>query len=354
MSDNSFPTTDHIRKPKVSIVCAWYNRADYICDTIDSLLSQDFPDFEIVLVDDGSTDTRVKHILDGYKDDRLRIIHQVNSGFVSTIRRAIDESSGEYVAIQGAGDISLSNRISCQISEMENGGYVGTGGWLKETYVFRDGAEKEKGKFRRSENFLSIKDFMAQDNPLTHGEVMFRRDAYEQVGGYRKEFKFAQDRDLWLRMAEVGNFGVVKQYIYIRRSFETDGVSANIEKSILQKKFSVFARQLSAQRLKTGNDWIDRLGSQGLLFYRGNRDTSKYIIRATIRSIVAKDLEKAALLFRYTDSEPIGTKGKLVKLILELSSKNSQIFIFFAEAISILQKSKDFIRWRLFTGRAAP
>lgn len=57
--------------PKVSVVCAWYNRADYIKDTVDSLLNQDFDDYEIIIANDGSPDPRVREILDSY-DDRKR------------------------------------------------------------------------------------------------------------------------------------------------------------------------------------------------------------------------------------------------------------------------------------------
>lgn len=98
--------------PKVSVVCAWYNRVDYISDTIDSLLAQDYPNFDITIVNDGSPDPLVREVLDNYTNPRLRVIHQENTGFTRAIRRAIDESDRTYIAIQGAGDISLPGRLT--------------------------------------------------------------------------------------------------------------------------------------------------------------------------------------------------------------------------------------------------
>ena len=86
-------------KPLVSVCCAYYNRSEFLRSTINGLLAQDYPNFELVVVNDGSTDPAVRSILDSYQDPRLRVIHQSNTGFVAAIRRAIDESRGQYIAI---------------------------------------------------------------------------------------------------------------------------------------------------------------------------------------------------------------------------------------------------------------
>src|SRR5690554_1592429 len=93
-------------QPRVTIVCAWYNRSEFLLRTVDSLLSQDFDDYEVVIVNDGSTDPRVRELLDGCSDSRLKVIHQENAGFVRAISRAVNYCKSPFIAIQGSGDIS--------------------------------------------------------------------------------------------------------------------------------------------------------------------------------------------------------------------------------------------------------
>lgn len=131
--------------PEVAIVCAWYNRADYIRDTVDSVLAQDFDRFEVVIINDGSPDPRVREILDSYDDPRLRVVHQENTGFTVAIRRAIDMTSAPYIAIQGAGDVSLPGRLRHQHDWLESNAGIGVVGCRVAVAVAgRDGIRDEK------------------------------------------------------------------------------------------------------------------------------------------------------------------------------------------------------------------
>lgn len=217
---------------KVSVVCAWYNRAEYINKAIDSLLAQDYSNFDVTVVNDGSRDTRVHTILESYSDPRLRVIHQENTGFTQAICRAINESDGEYIAIQGAGDVSFPGRLSAQaraLSSNKKAAIVGC--WFTdrdsltniETLVCAKAARKGQ---------ISNFDF-------SHGELMYRRSAYEDVGGYRPTFVVGQGSDLWMRMLRTAPSVVVEENLYIRYLY-SDGVSADTKKLELRRRLSKF------------------------------------------------------------------------------------------------------------------
>jgi glycosyltransferase involved in cell wall biosynthesis len=214
--------------PKVSVACAWYNRADYIRDTLDSLLAQDYPNFDITLVNDGSPDPRVKTILDSYTDPRLRVIHQQNTGFTRAIRRAIEESDGEYIAIQGAGDISLPGRLSAQVAYLEKRPQVvavGTGHFIKEP-------TQRRSKFEPAIEKIN-KETLRRRTPFTQGTVMYRRKIWNDSGGYDAFFVFCQDWEYYTRLIEYGEIHGIKEAFYIKFMFP-DGASVEPSKKVKQ------------------------------------------------------------------------------------------------------------------------
>src|SRR5699024_10133371 len=154
------------KTPKVSVDCAWYNRADYIRVTVDSLLNQDFDDYEIIIANDGSSDSRVKEILDSYDDANLKVIDNENEGFTKTLERLVEEARAPYVAIQGAGDISYPNRLSAQYRYMKdnkNVGAVGSG-----FDVDLEGG----GNLRYSEpKDIKTEEQLKKSVPFTHGTI---------------------------------------------------------------------------------------------------------------------------------------------------------------------------------------
>lgn len=206
--------------PKVSVVCAWYNRADYIADTLDSLLAQDFDEFEVIIVNDGSPDSRVKEVLDAYNDRRLMVVHQQNTGFTGAIRRAIELSSGEYIAIQGSGDISAPDRIKKQV-ELLSG--------CDEIAIVGSGCTQvaAKSKFRRR-YFKPVGECSLEslrvNMPFVHGTAMYRKGFYVAAGGYDPRFKYCSDWDLFFRMLEQGRIVGLDLPLYEQRMFD-DGFS---------------------------------------------------------------------------------------------------------------------------------
>lgn len=250
------------KTPKVSIVCAWYNRSSYLNETIDSLLNQSYEDYEVILINDGSSDKKVKEILDTYNNPKLRVYHQENMGFVKTIKKAIDISKGEFIAIQGSADISHYERIEKQANVLKSREDVVAVGCLVRNIVSSE----------KTDVFgIPIDGNMSKEGLkrvfMLHGEVMFRRSAYLQAGGYRELFKYSQDRDLWLRLSLLGNIVVLPEVLY-ERYVNIGGVSGDAEKQFLQRCLGHFAVHCHYERLNNGVDPLDADGEYSMIYWK--------------------------------------------------------------------------------------
>lgn len=277
--------------PKVSLVCSWYNRSDALDDTLTSLLAQTYDNLEIVLVNDGSPDPRVREILDGYQDPRLRVIHQPNTGFVRAIRRAIAETDGDFIAIMGAGDICAPHRITLQadfLAQHPEYAIVGCGfrsAWVPprnpdtpfHNWDIAPGATPPvTGTLVNS----PTPDALTLVNAFTHGEVMIRRSCYDAVSGYRVVFQNSQDLDLWLRLGERYRLGVLGEFMYERRIFLSDGIAGDMRKNLVQIAFAQLAVKAYHERRKGKRDSVDRYGPAAMMRVPRGLATLKRILRA--------------------------------------------------------------------------
>ncbi|MDO6567501.1 glycosyltransferase [Alteromonas sp. 1_MG-2023] len=303
---------------KVSICVAYYNRSEYVKECIQSLLDQDYDSFEVVVVNDGSSDPLTGSFLDEIDDKRLKVIHQENTGFVGAIRTAIESSRGTYVAIQGAGDVSLPLRIKKQADVLDNNPDVGIVSCLFENVVFggeNDGARKKRGYSNC--NNITADDFLAGSNPLGHGEVMFRRSLYDKVGGYRSYFKFSQDLDLWLLMIDHCKVEIIQEYLYERRMFMKDGVSTDGTKQFLQKYLAEFSRQCYHDRNKYGMDLVEQYGLHAGLFKYPNKNLSGLIASKCIHCMLHENVNDLNFYLRFSRSEPATLKLVVVLTLVK-------------------------------------
>lgn len=203
--------------PVVSVVMGVYNGAEQLEQTLASVLSQEGCELEFIVVDDGSTDDTGR-ILDEWaaRDARLRVIHQQNTGLTRALIRGCVEARGEFIARQDAGDVSFPGRLrrQCEILRRHPEAamvtcahrFVGPRGeHLGDVHPKHSPAEWT--------GILRDGDDSALYGPH-HGTVMFRRDAYLAAGGYRPEFYYAQDLDLWTRMAAIGTLEYTDEVLY--------------------------------------------------------------------------------------------------------------------------------------------
>lgn len=225
--------------PKVSVITAYYNRAHVLRRTIESVLSQTYTDIELIVVDDRSTDDtadRLSELASEFQDPRLRIvINEQNKGLVQTLRDSIADSTGEYIAIQGSGDVSLPDRIARQVELLDaQPGVVAVGCWYRNVDELSGEAEDFRPDASASTNGITT---------FTHGEMTMRRSAYESSGGYRAEFEVGQLTDLGFRLYRIGTFATVPEFLY-ERHLQGDGVTYNPDKLVKQAQFLTFAHHL--------------------------------------------------------------------------------------------------------------
>lgn len=309
-------------KPLVSVVCAWYNRAAYLRDTLDSLLSQTYENFEIVLVNDGSTDPAVATILAEYaaSNPNLRVITQKNQGFVIAIRNAIEQSTGDYIAVQGAGDVSMPERLARQVFVLEENPNLCGVACRRYRVTVGGPANGSKSTSPEVPETVDLDYLMTRENPISHGEVMYRRAAYFSVGGYRPFFRFAQDIDLFIRMATLGSFKVLSDILYERRVFFDDGIANNRNKIVLQRALHEFARQCARDRSDFGDDMLDSYGPAGaLLAGRVRKPVSRFLAIISIQYLALGHLMAADRFSKMAFEQAAGFHAVAARALLAIS-----------------------------------
>ncbi len=182
--------------PKVSVIIPTYNRPHYICEAIDSVLAQTFLDYEIIVVDDGSTD-HTAEVLKKY-GDRIRYIYQENLGPPGAMNTGVRHAKGEYYVILGNDDALMPDMLERQVAVLDQNpdvAFVCAG-----TYFMDANSEIYKtsvdGRYRE-QSFKSL----LFDNFVWHLTVVIRRKVSEEMGHFDESLLTNQDHDLWIRIA---------------------------------------------------------------------------------------------------------------------------------------------------------
>jgi glycosyltransferase involved in cell wall biosynthesis len=225
-----------------------YNGERFLRQAVDSIFNQTFPDFEFIVVNDGSTDGTAE-ILSGYAeaDPRLCVVTQENKGLIKSLNRAIGVAQGEYVARMDADDISMPERLALQVRWLDAHPQVAV---LGTRYDEIDESGRVIRRGNRYAGSALVERALLQGNSavLSHGSVILRRTCFEHVGGYREQFKHAEDYDLWMRMAEHYELDNVADTLYQHR-LRLDSVS--FEYFLQQQRGAAFAL-VCARRRRSG------------------------------------------------------------------------------------------------------
>lgn len=203
-----------------------YNDAGRIESSVGSILGQSFHDLELIVIDDGSTDG-CSQLLDGLasEDPRLRILHQENTGLTRALIHGCAEARGEFIARQDSDDWSHLLRIAEQVALFDKDPRLGFVSCTTE--CVGPGGEHMSFTERPADPEVATHGLLHnRQGPPAHGSVMFRKALYEKVGGYREEFYYSQDSDLWLRMGEQALIGYIPnvRYRYIKEPGSISGV----------------------------------------------------------------------------------------------------------------------------------
>lgn len=203
---------------RASVIIPTYNRGKYVCEAIESVLGQTFQDFEVIVVDDGSTDDtrqRIEHYL-----PRIEYIHQKNAGPAAARNTGIAASKGEYVAFLDSDDLWLPNKLRLQVEFMDSNPQCGMvfadlcrfkGDQIVCPSFFREreGQDASGDMFNKliSEDFFHFLRHIMYF--IVTSTVLLRREVFDKVGTFDESLPVTEDYDMWLRIARRYSIGAM-------------------------------------------------------------------------------------------------------------------------------------------------
>ncbi len=189
--------------PTIAVMLPVYNAAPFVDEAVQSIRNQTFSDFELIVIDDGSSDGSLRVLRRHAKDDdRITLISRPNTGIVNTLNEMADFARSPFLARMDADDIAMPDRFARQLAFFRSrpravcvGGRVEM---ITETGDPIVSPEPVTGDARIQ------RDALAGRTPISHPSAMFRREAFEAVGRYHHDAYPAEDLDLFLRLGEIG------------------------------------------------------------------------------------------------------------------------------------------------------
>ncbi|PTB99223.1 hypothetical protein C9993_04170 [Marinobacter sp. Z-F4-2] len=175
-----------------------YNGEEYLSKSIDSILKQSFTNFEFIIINDGSNDNS-EEIIKSYCDPRIIYIsNEANLGLISSLNKGLALARGKYIARQDADDISLRNRIEKQVKHLEeNSETAVVGSHIR--YI--DEKQNHIGSLEYPVTRNSNKWQLFFNSTICHSAALYRKSLALKLGGYSKEYKYAEDYELWSRIS---------------------------------------------------------------------------------------------------------------------------------------------------------
>jgi len=206
--------------PNVSVGLPCYNGSRWLAESIESVLHQTYPDFELVIVDDGSTDNS-KKIIERYLEDvRVRYLYQENKGFSGATNRCIADSRGDYIAFMGQDDLWLPDKLERQVHKIEKGKYS-----LIHSDVYDIDSEgriigRRNLKVPKTQDREAILARLLLSNFIAHPTVLVKRQCFDKVGLFDERMVIASDHDMWLRIAGEFDIGYISAPLIKKRLHE--------------------------------------------------------------------------------------------------------------------------------------
>jgi len=241
-----------IQSPSISVVLPVFNAEQYLAQAIESILNQTYINYELIIIDDGSTDTSHEiAIKSKEKDSRVRVLAQPNMGISKTLNRGIDLARGEWVARMDADDVALPDRFEKQIAKLCETGADICGSWVKHF----GSSDTRTIKYRESDQ--AIKYEMLFGTPFAHPTIMMRTDLARTLR-YDENWDKCEDYDLWERSARAGYKMTNVQEALLKyrvHNLQSSLVASQIQQEMTQKI-----------RLRYGVDFFESKGIESDLF----------------------------------------------------------------------------------------
>lgn len=303
---------------KVSVLLPVYNGGSTLSQAIESILCQDLSEFELLIIDDCSTDNSADVIRQyAQQDARIKpIFHNVNIGLAKTLNEGLNLVKSDYVARMDQDDESLSNRLTVQFNYLSNHPEIVVAG----SFIYHMGVKKEFDRLvELPTEAEQIKKILVQYNCMYHPSVMMRRDKIFKMGGYRAEFKNAEDYDLWLRVSKLYPLANIPEPL-LRYRFSVTGMTLSRK---WEQLFYVYLAQAAHEAEEKTIAEVREIAEQML----GKMDKTYFIRQVaigTIAELVSLKLWRDAVNLVWQFSADIGFQSS-ARIIIKLFLPNIKL-----------------------------
>jgi glycosyltransferase involved in cell wall biosynthesis len=298
-----------VETPLVSVVMGVRNGGSELAETLESLTTQQGVGYEIIVVNDGSTDGTADLLAEwSARDPRLVVLHRSGRGLTASLIEGCQLARGTYLARQDSGDRSLPGRLAAQVACLQADPEAS----LCSTFVrllVPEGATLTVN----SPDEATLADGLT--GPAHHGSVMMLKSIYEKAGGYRLAFHYAQDIDLWTRLVELGTHRVVPHILY-EATVAPGSISGSRRKE--QEEFYAYIVNLTHARRQglSESSWLAKAEALSVSckngVFKGRRKgaaNGAYFIAACLEN---ENPQLAAKYFRQAlDLNPLHMKARL-------------------------------------------
>ena len=271
--------------PQLSVIMSAYNSSETIERAVISILSQSFSDFELIIMNDGSTDDTEAKIL-SFSDERVRYFLLDHAGLTKALNFGLSKATGEIIARHDSDDWSEPDRFAIQMRSFEEDGDRDL---VASWHNVVDASGNYLGQKRTPLDDEALKNMLRWRNPFCHGSVLVRKSVLDKVGGYNEALLYSQDYDLWVRLGAMGaTFYCVPETLYnysitpvsIAKGWNKLGNVTNIRNNALlledMRSYSI-ADIPSPGRRRTESLWHYAVGSLALEDGRRVRAFSSFL-----------------------------------------------------------------------------
>lgn len=262
-----------MKKDLISVVMSAYNSEKFISGSITSILDQTYDNWELIIINDASSDNTLKIINQfSEKDSRIKVIdNRKNLGLTISLNIGIKNTSGEYIARLDSDDLAEPSRLEKELDYLHtypDVGLIGSGAHLINSFGDKIG----------SMNVMSqpyfVNKFIINLNPFIHSSLMFRKKALDDVGAYREKFRYSQDYDLILRLND--RYKLSNIPLPLIRWRVSDG-SVTMQHHTLQRIYADIAREFTIERRNFGHDGYESADFENLINEMRIRNHGRYL-----------------------------------------------------------------------------
>jgi len=240
--------------PKVSVLMPVYNGEKYLRKAIESILNQNYGNFELIIINDGSTDY-TKDIILSYADGRIKYVeNEKNIGLIGTLNKGLQLAIGKYIARMDCDDISLPDRLRKQVQFMEENEHVCIcGAWIR----FIGNAEDRVVKYPVRHEDIKCK--MLFSNPIAHPTAMMRVEFLRNNNLKYEDFKYAEDYELWSRCIKKCQMHNIPEVLLEYRITPTS-ITHSKGQELKETVKKIFAKMVHEMNLDFDEDmfWVHR------------------------------------------------------------------------------------------------